>query len=111
RLLQAVEEKQCRFVIIDITGVEVVDSATADRLLKLVSAVEILGARCVVTGARGAVAQTLVSLGVSLGPLVTLRNLKQGLMHCLRSLEDRARPPLRALYDGRARPDGRRAHE
>jgi rsbT co-antagonist protein RsbR len=97
RLLQAVEEKQCRFVIIDITGVEVVDSATADRLLKLVTAVEIVGARCILTGARGAVAQTLVSLGADLGSLLTLRNLKHGLRECLLSMEeDGRRAPLKA---------------
>jgi len=94
RLLAAVEEKQSRFVIIDITGVEVVDSATADRLLKLVRAVEILGARCILTGARGAVAATLVSLGANLGGLVSLRNLKRGIEECLRRM-GRAAPPRR----------------
>ena len=86
RLLEEITHKQCRFVIIDITGVEVVDSATADHFIKLVRAVELLGARCILTGARGAVAQTLVSLGLDLGPLVTLRNLKHGLMECLRRM-------------------------
>jgi rsbT co-antagonist protein RsbR len=86
RLLDEITHKQCRFVIIDITGVEVVDSATADHFIKLVKAVELLGARCILTGARGAVAQTLVSLGVDLGPIVTLRNLKHGLMECLRRM-------------------------
>lgn len=86
RLLEEVTRKQCRFVIIDITGVEVVDSATADHFIKLVRAVEILGARCILTGARGAVAQTLVALGLDLGPIMTLRNLKHGLKECLRMM-------------------------
>ncbi len=88
RVLRAVEDRQCRFVLIDITGVEVVDSATADQLLKMVRAVKILGARCILTGARSAVAQTLVSLGAELGSLLTLRNLKHGLRECLSMLED-----------------------
>jgi len=87
RLLEEITRKQCRFVILDITGVEVVDSATADHFIKLVRAVELLGARCVLTGARGAVAQTLVSLGLDLGPIVTLRNLKHGLLECLRRMD------------------------
>jgi len=91
RLLRVVEEKQCLFVIIDITGVEIVDTATADRLLQLVRAVGILGARCVLTGARAAVAQTLVSIGADLGPLLTFRSLKQGLWECLRLKEERSR--------------------
>lgn len=87
RLLEAVERKQCRHVIIDITGVEVVDSATAQQLIKLVTAVEYLGARCVLTGTRRAVAHTLVSLGLELGPITMLRTLKHGLQECMRRME------------------------
>ncbi len=86
RLLKAITNKQSRFVILDITGVEVVDTATADRFIKLVRAVELLGSRCVLTGTRAAVAQTLVSLGVDLGPLTTLRTFKHGLKECLRAM-------------------------
>ena len=93
RLLREVEHKQCRFVIIDITGVEVIDTATADHFIKIVSAVQILGARCFLTGARGAVAQTLASLGMDLGTLVTLRTLKHALRECIRAMEDTSRQP------------------
>jgi rsbT co-antagonist protein RsbR len=86
RLLDAIERTQCRFVIIDITGVDLVDSATADQFIKLVKAVELVGARCILTGTRGAVAQTLVALGADLGPLTTLRNLKHGLRECIRMM-------------------------
>jgi rsbT co-antagonist protein RsbR len=87
RLLEEVVRRQAQFVIIDITGVELVDTATADRFIKLVTAVEYLGARCILTGVRGAVAQTLASLGVDLGTLITLRTLKHGLIECLRLME------------------------
>lgn len=86
QLLEEVTRKQCRFVIIDVTGVEIVDSSTADRLLRLVSAVELLGARCMLTGVRPAVAQTLTALRVDLGPMLTLRNLRHGLQTCLRMM-------------------------
>ena len=88
RLLEVVVLRQAQFVIIDITGVEVVDTATADRFIKLVTAVEYLGARCILTGVRSAVAQTLASLGVDLGTLTTLRTLKHGLIECLRLMDD-----------------------
>jgi rsbT co-antagonist protein RsbR len=87
KVLPAVEQRQCRFVIIDITGVEVIDSNTADRLVKMVNAVELLGARCILTGVRSGVAQTLVSLGAGLGPVLTLRNLKHGLVECFRAFD------------------------
>ncbi|AUX19605.1 uncharacterized protein SOCEGT47_000570 [Sorangium cellulosum] len=87
QLLDEIARKQCRFVIVDVTGVEIVDSSTADQLLKLVSAVELLGARCMLTGVQPAVAQTLTALRVDLGPMLTLRNLRHGLQTCLRLIQ------------------------
>lgn len=87
RLLDEIVHSQSRFVIIDLTGVEVIDTSTADHFMKLVKAVGLIGARCVLTGIRPAVAQTLVDLDVSFGQLETLRNLKHGLRHCLRWLD------------------------
>jgi len=75
---------QASFVIIDLTGVDVVDTKTADHLMRLMRKVEVVGARCVLTGIRPAVAETLVDIGVDFGRLVTLRNLKHGLGEALR---------------------------
>ncbi|MDI1448253.1 STAS domain-containing protein [Polyangium sp. 6x1] len=83
-LLESVVRMKGRYVILDVTGVDVLDTATADHLLKIVRAVELLGTRCVLSGVRPSVAQTLVELGVSFGKLVTLRNLKHGLKACMR---------------------------
>jgi rsbT co-antagonist protein RsbR len=88
RLLHEIVQKQSRFVIIDLTGVEVIDTSTADHFMKLVKAVGLIGARCVLTGIRPAVAQTLVDLDVSFGQLETLRNLRHGLRYCLRWLDN-----------------------
>jgi rsbT co-antagonist protein RsbR len=93
RVLEAVERRQCRFLILDITGVDIVDTATADRFLKLVTAAEILGAQCLLTGARATVAATLASLGMDLKGLTTLRNLKHGLVECIRAMEHVSRKP------------------
>ncbi|MFO0686707.1 MAG: STAS domain-containing protein [Sandaracinus sp.] len=95
RLLDAVAEGRARHVIIDLTGVEIVDTRTADHLIKLVKKVELVGARCVLTGIRPAVAQTLVDIGVDFGRLTTLRNLKHGLRDALVS----ARRDRRQLAD------------
>jgi rsbT co-antagonist protein RsbR len=82
-LLQSIVRTQSKNIIIDITGVEVVDTKTADYLLKVVRAARLLGARCVLTGLGPAVAQTLVDIGADLTEVTTLRNLKEGLKHCL----------------------------
>ena len=82
-LLDTVVATQAKYVILDITGVEVVDTKTADYLLKVVRAAKLLGARCVLTGLSPAVAQTLVEIGANLAEVETLRNLKEGLRDCL----------------------------
>jgi rsbT co-antagonist protein RsbR len=84
RLLAEVARSQASYVIVDLTGVEIVDTRTADHLLKLIRKVEVVGARCVLTGIRPAVAETLVDIGVDFGRITTLRNLKHGLREAMR---------------------------
>lgn len=92
QLLAEIVRTRSRFAILDLTGVDMVDTSTADHFLKIMRAVELLGARCVVTGIRPGVAQTMVSLGVDLASISTLRNLQEGLKACMRWLEkERAR--------------------
>ena len=85
-LLDRIVETQSRCVIIDVTGVEVVDTKTADYLLKVIRAANLLGSRCVLTGLSPAIAQTLVEIGADLREVNTLRNIKDGLKDCLRYL-------------------------
>jgi len=85
RILSEVVRTRSRFVVIDLTGVSVLDTSTADRLLKLSGAVRLLGAQCVVSGIQPAVAQTLVAIGVQLDGLVPHRDLEHALEHCMRA--------------------------
>jgi anti-anti-sigma regulatory factor len=98
RLLAEVARAQASFVIVDLTGVEVVDTKTADHLMKLMRKVEVIGARCVLTGIQPAMAETLVDIGVDFGRLTTLRNLKHGLREAL-NVARREREELRAEDD------------
>ncbi len=82
--LGAVVSEQARFLIIDLTGVPVLDTSTADRLLAIARAAGLVGAQTVITGLQPAVAQTVVALGVGMGDVKTLRNLKDGLRYCAR---------------------------
>ena len=82
--LNAVVSEQADFLIIDLTGVPVLDTSTADRLLAIARAARLVGARTIITGLQSAVAQTVVTLGVGMGEVKTLRNLKDGLRYCLR---------------------------
>ncbi|MBI5490956.1 MAG: STAS domain-containing protein [Deltaproteobacteria bacterium] len=96
RLLTEITSRQSRFVILDITGVEVVDTRTADHFIKMVQAVQLLGSKCVITGIRPAVAQTLVEIGVDLSAVATLRNLREGLRECIRQMGATALPSAAA---------------
>jgi len=83
RLLHAIVGSGTRHVILDLTAVESVDASTADHLIRIVRAVELLGARAVITGIRPAVAQIVVSLGMDLGKITTVRDLQDGLKACM----------------------------
>ena len=86
RLLHAIETGQARFAILDITGVEVVDTSTASHLTKVVETAQLLGTTCIVSGIRPEVALTLASLGVDLSRMTTARNLEGALVACLRAM-------------------------
>ncbi|MGX1546196.1 STAS domain-containing protein [Streptomyces adustus] len=85
-LLEAVVDQQARYAILDITGVPTVDSLVAQHLMKTVAAARLMGAECVVSGIRPAIAQTIVHLGLDLGTVVTRASLADALAHALHRL-------------------------
>lgn len=87
-MLSAIVEKHAKYVIIDVTGVAIVDTSVANHLVQVVRAGQLLGAVCVLTGINPAVAQSLIAIGASLKNVTTLRSLKEGLKYCL-SLYDK----------------------
>lgn len=82
-LLNQVSQKGCRFAILDLTAVEVVDTSTAAHLLRLIQALRLLGAEGIITGIQPGVAQTMVMLGMNIEGTVTLRSLRDGLKFCM----------------------------
>lgn len=83
RLLAAIQRTAARYAILDITGVDVVDTNTADHLLRVARAVELLGAQCIITGIQPAVAQTMVMLRADLSDITTRATLRHGLKYCM----------------------------
>jgi anti-anti-sigma regulatory factor len=78
-LLAGIREHHARMVILDITGVPIVDSGVAAYLNKTVQAARLKGARTIVTGISEAVAETIVDLGIDWSGIETLSDLKTGL--------------------------------
>lgn len=82
-LLTGVAGVRARMVIIDITGVPIVDTQIANVLLHAAQAVRLLGAQVSISGIRPEVAQTLVSLGVDLSGIITHGSLQSSIAQAL----------------------------
>jgi rsbT co-antagonist protein RsbR len=91
QLLEGVARFQASVVIVDITGVPVVDTAVASHLMKTVRAARMLGAECLLTGVSPEIAQTVVKAGVDTGELVTKGTLRAGLRYAMARTRDQAR--------------------
>ncbi|MCS6881396.1 MAG: STAS domain-containing protein [Oscillochloridaceae bacterium] len=81
RILEMVAEHRARVVILDVTGISMIDTEVARALIDTAMAIRLLGARTVVSGIRAAVAQTLVSLNASLGDIITVADVGAALAH------------------------------
>jgi len=82
-LLEAIAREQAELVLLDITGVAVVDTGVANHLMQTARAASLLGSQVVLVGISAEVAQTLVQLGLDLGKLMTLSNLQSGIEYAL----------------------------
>ncbi|MFJ8591996.1 STAS domain-containing protein [Streptomyces sp. NPDC093598] len=94
-LLDAIVAERARYAILDITGVPTVDSLVAQHLMKTVAAARLMGAECIVSGIRPAIAQTIVHLGIDLGTVLTRSSLEDALAYAL-SQQGVEIAPLRA---------------
>ena len=65
QMLGAIREFRAGVVVMDITGVAAVDSKVANHLIQTVDAARLLGTTVVVTGVSPAIAQTIVTVGVT----------------------------------------------
>jgi len=79
QLLVAIRSNRARVVVIDITGVPVMDTNVANHLVQTVEASRLLGATVIVTGLSPDIAQTLVNIGVDLGKMNTVGDLQGGI--------------------------------
>ncbi|ABQ92502.1 STAS domain-containing protein [Roseiflexus sp. RS-1] len=90
RALHALQRSHARYLLVDITGVPVVDSQVAQGLLAINAMCRLLGAEMVLIGIRPEVAQTIVGLGMNLSSLRTAADLQTILGEITRRDQGRA---------------------
>lgn len=78
-LLQKIIDTGAEVVLLDITGVPVMDTAVAKHLLEMVTAARLLGADVMIVGMSTQIAITLIHLGIDLSGIVTRTTLAKGL--------------------------------
>jgi PAS domain S-box-containing protein len=85
-LLAGISQYRAKIVIVDITGVPIVDSGVADHLNKTIQAARLKGAQTIITGMSDAVAEAIIDLGIDWSNIQTLSDLQTGLMVAIRTL-------------------------
>lgn len=82
-LLKGVVSHRADVVLIDITGVPVVDTMVAHHIIQAADAVRLVGAKCMIVGIRPEIAQTIVNLGINLNQITTTSTLRKGIEKAL----------------------------
>jgi rsbT co-antagonist protein RsbR len=85
-LLNEIARASAEILIVDITGVPVVDTSVASYLISSIQAAQLLGCESLLVGISSQIAQTLVALGVDFSHITTRATLQQGLAYALHRL-------------------------
>lgn len=83
--LESIEAARARFLILDITGVPVIDTQVAQGFIQVVQAARLLGAEILLVGIRPEVAQTVIGLGIQLSMITTFSSLYEGVEYTRRT--------------------------
>lgn len=86
-LLLKLEQDRARLVIIDLTGVELIDTAATEAVVRLRAIAQLLGAQLWLVGVRPEIAQTIVSLGTELAQVPSYPDLWSAVARVLQGFE------------------------
>ena len=79
KVLDAMEAREAKGVVLDISAVETLDSFFARTVTETAQMVDLMGGRTVIAGMRPAVAVTATQIGLNLGKLETALNVERAL--------------------------------
>ena len=97
-VLSKIEETRSKTFILDIGGVEAVDTAVANHLTKISKATRLMGCVSIFSGISPHIAQTIVQLGISLEDIITESTLRDSLERAFKMIG----LEVRAIEDGKA---------
>lgn len=83
RILHAVTAERARFIILDVTGVPRMDSATVGQFLRITAAIRLLGAESLLAGVQPSVAAAIAGLGVDFRGVQVVPDVEAALARCL----------------------------
>lgn len=83
KLLDYTANTRAKVVIIDVTGVPMIDTIVGGFLIEMFNAVKLLGSDVVLTGIKPEIAHTLVKLGVDFNMVTIKRDLESALKYAI----------------------------
>lgn len=85
-LLDGVQQFDARIVLLDITGVPVIDEAAAQGVVEIIAGARLVGAECVLVGVRPDIASKLIDLDLDLASLTSRVDMEAGIRYALQRL-------------------------
>jgi rsbT antagonist protein RsbS len=76
-LLSLLQSSGARGVIVDLSGIEIMDLEDFEALRKTMSMVEVMGAQTIIAGLRAGVVSSLVELGANIKKITAVPNLDE----------------------------------
>ncbi|NSW76162.1 MAG: STAS domain-containing protein [Candidatus Atribacteria bacterium] len=88
KVLNFISETRARFVIIDVTGVPIIDTIVGGFLIETFNAIKLLGCDVVLVGIKPEIAHTLAKLGIDFNMVIVKRDLESGLRYAIEMTRD-----------------------
>jgi methyl-accepting chemotaxis protein len=79
KALSSIADTRASTLLLDISGVAVVDTAVANHLIKIAKAAVLMGCKTIISGISPAIAQTIAELGIDLGSIQTTSTIESAL--------------------------------
>ena len=83
KALSSIADTRARTLMLDISGVAIVDTGVANHLIKIAKAAVLMGCNTIISGISPAIAQTITELGIELGAIQTTSTIEAALQEAI----------------------------